>query len=241
MVSNVGYVKKYITNQEWAMKRSEINTIISEAEIFIQKMGFHLPPWAFFSPREWDKKDSREHREIFDNRLGWDVTDMGSGNFNKRGLVLFTIRNGGTGDNLKPYAEKIMVVRENQETALHYHNDKVEDIINRGGGVLVLELFSSRGKHELDDAPVTVIIDGVLKTFEAGEKVLLHPGESITIRRGVFHRFYAAEGTGSVLAGEVSSVNDDDTDNYFYESLPRYPGIEEDEAPGRLLCTEYPR
>jgi D-lyxose ketol-isomerase len=38
----------------------------------------------------------------------------------------------------------------------------------------------------------------------------------------------------------VSTVNDDAHDNRFLEELPRFPGIEEDAAPVRLLCTEYP-
>lgn len=221
------------------MKRSEINRIILNAEAFFKEMNFSLPSWGHLSPEEWKLIDSQSCREIVETRLGWDVTDMGSGNFSKRGLVLFTIRNGGLGKTKKSYAEKIMVVQENQETALHYHKDKVEDIINRGGGCLVLELYNSKGSHDLDDSLVTVSIDGVVKTYNAGEKVYLNPGESICILQGVFHRFYGQEGSGPVLTGEVSSINDDDTDNYFYESLPRYPAIEEDEKPQRLLCTEY--
>jgi D-lyxose ketol-isomerase len=221
------------------MKRSDVNQIITQAEKFLESHSFKLPPWAFYKPEDWKGLNRDSHKEILVNHLGWDVTDMGSGDFNRRGLVLFTIRNGGLGENQKPYAEKIMVVKENQETALHFHADKVEDIINRGGGVLVLELFNSDGPHELKEDSVQVIIDGVLKNFEAGERVFLKPGESITLRQGVFHRFYAQEGHGTVLAGEVSAVNDDETDNYFYESLPRYPALEEDETPVRLLCTEY--
>ena len=48
------------------------------------------------------------------------------------------------------------------------------------------------------------------------------------------------EGTGNVLIGEVSQCNDDNTDNRFYEKIGRFPEIEEDEAPYRLLCNEYP-
>ena len=47
-------------------------------------------------------------------------------------------------------------------------------------------------------------------------------------------------GSGPVLLGEVSQCNDDNTDNRFYEKLGRFPAIEEDEAPYRLLCNEYP-
>ena len=34
--------------------------------------------------------------------------------------------------------------------------------------------------------------------------------------------------------------NDDANDNRFYEELGRFPKIEEDEEPYRLLCNEYP-
>lgn len=47
-------------------------------------------------------------------------------------------------------------------------------------------------------------------------------------------------GTGPVLLGEVSMCNDDNTDNRFYEPIGRFPEIEEDEPPYRLLCNEYP-
>ena len=47
--------------------------------------------------------------------------------------------------------------------------------------------------------------------------------------------------TGPVLLGEVSQCNDDANDNRFNPVLEgRFPAIEEDEAPYRLLCTEYP-
>ena len=36
-----------------------------------------------------------------------------------------------------------MIVEENQETPMHFHWSKMEDIINRGGGNLVIELFRS--------------------------------------------------------------------------------------------------
>ena len=38
----------------------------------------------------------------------------------------------------------------------------------------------------------------------------------------------------------VPMCNDDNTDNRFLKPLGRFPTIEEDEAPYRLLCNEYP-
>ena len=74
----------------------------------------------------------------------------------------------------------------------------------------------------------------------------------VTIRNGnqnhpKYKKVYAEkllmlkEGTGDVLIGEVSMCNDDNTDNRFYEEVGRFPEIEEDEAPYRFLCNEYPK
>ncbi|NPV46829.1 MAG: D-lyxose/D-mannose family sugar isomerase [Armatimonadetes bacterium] len=40
--------------------------------------------------------------------------------------------------------------------------------------------------------------------------------------------------------GEVSRVNDDHHGNFFLEPVGRFPGIEADDSPLHLLCTEYP-
>ena len=52
--------------------------------------------------------------------------------------------------------------------------------------------------------------------------------------------FSVEEGSGPVLLGEVSQCNDDNTDNRFNPPVGRFPVIEEDEPPYRLLCNEYP-
>ena len=83
-------------------------------------------------------------------------------------------------------------------------------------------------------------MDGVRHTVPAGARVTLSPGESITLPQGLYHAFWAESGDDAVLAGEVSSVNDDNEDNRFEEKLPRFPEIEEDEPPLHYLCNEYP-
>ena len=68
--------------------------------------------------------------------LGWDITDFGKGEYDRLGLLMFTIRNGSF-DNpkyVKPYAEKLLITEEEQITPYHFHWKKMEDIINRGGG-----------------------------------------------------------------------------------------------------------
>ena len=228
-----------IIEEVQSMKRSEINSRIAEAREFFAEHCFHLPAWAYWNPAEWKgKRTSCE--EVVENMLGWDLTDFGQGRYDQRGLLLFTIRNGKVGRDAKPYAEKIMIVGEDQETPLHYHWHKMEDIINRGGGRLVLELYRANDKDELSNEPVTVKIDGVERTVAAGEKVVLTPGESICLEQKVYHRFYGEKGRGTVLVGEVSQVNDDNEDNRFFEDLGRFPSIEEDEAPLHLLVTDYP-
>ncbi|NLC68815.1 MAG: D-lyxose/D-mannose family sugar isomerase [Clostridiaceae bacterium] len=223
------------------MKRSELNKILKEAVSFLEEMNFSLPPFAFWSPEEWKSKGS-EYNEIRDNMLGWDITDFGSGNFRKVGLLLFTLRNGNlTGKKYsKPYAEKIMVVEEEQVTPLHFHWHKMEDIINRGGGNLLIRLYNSTENGELGDDRVKVSIDGRTYEVEAGSIIRLTPGESICLPPGQYHEFQGEKGIGKVLVGEVSMVNDDKTDNRFYKAVGRFPDIEEDEPPLYLLCTEYP-
>lgn len=220
------------------MKRSEINQIISDAKVFLGEWKFLLPPWAYWSLSDW-QQHKESTTEVMNNMLGWDITDFGSGDFNKRGLFLFTLRNGKLNVDKKPYAEKIMIVRENQETPMHYHWYKMEDIINRGGGNLVIELYNSTPDSQFADTDVNCKKDGVNVVVPPGGKVILTPGESITFEPGIYHRFYGEEGKGTVLVGEVSMVNDDATDNCFYEPVGRFPSVEEDVEPLHLLVSDY--
>jgi D-lyxose ketol-isomerase len=203
-------------------------------------MKFKLPRWAHWSPAEW-KGQGEACREVVENMLGWDLTDFGGGDFAKRGLLLFTVRNGRYGVDKKPYAEKIMIALEEQETPLHFHWSKMEDIINRGGGNLVLELYTATEDEDLSDKDFTVQVDGVTKSVKAGGQVTLEPGDSICLEPYCYHRFWGEPGKGKVLVGEVSMVNDDGNDNRFHETVGRFPEIEEDEEPYRLLASDYGR
>ena len=225
------------------MNRSEINAIMRDADAFLRHHQFHLPPFAYWSPEDWAAKGD-EVREIVERRLGWDITDFGSGDYAHTGLFVFTIRNG-LASNLKTgagklYAEKILVVGVDQVTPLHYHWTKVEDIINRGGGTLAIQLYNGNADGSLQpDTDVTVNIDGVTRIVKAGGKVSLEPGESITLMPYCYHKFW---GEGSrVLVGEVSLVNDDNIDNCFHERVGRFPNIVEDEPPWHLLVNDYER
>lgn len=222
------------------MKRSEINQNIALAKELMETYRFKLPRWAYWSPADW-KKAGPEAREVRECMLGWDITDFGLGDFEKQGLTLFTVRNGNLArsGNEKTYAEKIMMVKVKQITPMHFHWAKMEDIINRGGGELVIQLYNSTPDEQLDKkSDVKVSIDGIEHTVKAGDTVRLQPGDSITLTRGMYHKFWA-EG-GNCLVGEVSMTNDDTKDNRFHEPLGRFPRIEEDEPPVHLLCNEYP-
>lgn len=220
------------------MKRSVINAYLKEARSFFKEQNFALPPWADWTVADW-QNTTKNCEAIIQGGLGWDLTDFGSEDYENRGLMLFTVRNGNPREPEKTYAEKIMVVGENQETPQHFHWDKTEDIINRGGGNLVIELWNSDTEEKILETPVSVMVDGIPRTVPAGKPIVLNSGESITLSTGLYHRFYGEAGKGRVLVGEVSKTNDDAADNRFYDAPGRFPAIEEDEEPWRLLVGDY--
>ena len=220
------------------MKRSEINQHIQSAIDFYNERSFYLPPWAFWKPGDWKGK-YESCSEIIDHQLGWDITDFGTEDFHNYGLILFTIRNGIIGKPDKNFCEKIMIVEEGQITPMHFHWSKTEDIINRGGGNLAMELYKADKSEKLTDDDFTVSTDGTVRHFRPGDKLVLEPGESVTFPPYLAHRFYGEQGKGKVLVGEVSSVNDDNTDNCFVDGVGRFPSIVEDEAPLHLLVSDY--
>lgn len=223
------------------MKRSRINGIVAEADEMIRAHGFHLPPFAHWSPDDFARR-KQEARHVIDSRCGWDITDYGAGRFDEMGLSLFTLRNGRQSDLNRGrgmcYAEKLLISRQDQLSPMHRHVVKAEDIINRGGATLVIELFGSDENGDFaDDRGGIVSCDGIVRTFVAGEKLKLAPGESITLMPGDWHAFWG-EG-GDVLIGEISTVNDDASDNIFREPIGRFSSIQEDEPAKHLLVSDY--
>lgn len=221
------------------MHRSEVNRIIRAADAFMSRHGVHLPPFARWTPEEMRSPKAQAIRA---RGLGWDVTDYGQGRFDDLGLFLFTTRNGLLSDldasRGEVYAEKIMISRRDQLSPMHRHVVKTEDIINAGGGDLVLELFACATDGSLDrDRPVRVPSDGVLVELAPGAHLRLSPGQSVTLRPDTWHAFWA-EG-GDCLIREVSTVNDDRTDNIFADEIGRFSDVKEDEAPLHLLVSDY--
>ena len=223
------------------MKRSRINDIIAESDAFMRAFGFVMPPFAYWSPDEFKvRKD--DAKNVIDARCGWDITDYGAGHYDTMGLFLFTLRNGRLADLKRGggmcYAEKLLISKQDQLSPMHTHVLKAEDIINRGGATLVVELFGSDPKGQFaGDQGGTVHCDGIRRDFGPGEKLRLAPGESVTLMPGDWHAFWG-DG-GDVLIGEVSTVNDDETDNIFREPIGRFANIEEDVEPSHLLVSDY--
>ena len=223
------------------MLRSEINAIIKDMERLAAMHNFYLPPFCSWSPEAWESK-GQEYDEIRDNKLGWDITDYGIENFPLCGAAFITLRNGNRSNPkyLKTYSEKLLMLKEGQFLPFHFHWAKTEDIINRGGGIVVVTVYNEDGTGELADSDVSVSCDGRALVVPAGTKINLEPGESVTIAPRVFHKLTVLVGAGDVLISDVSGCNDDDEDIRFYEKIGRFPKIEEDEPPYRLLCNEYP-
>lgn len=224
------------------MKRSRINDIMRAADDLIRQHGFVLPPFAHWSPEEFRMRS--DIGAIIEARCGWDITDYGQGRFDELGLFLFTLRNGRLADLQRGggmcYAEKLLISRQDQISPMHTHVIKAEDIINRGGATMVIELFGSDDQGRFaEDRGGMVRCDGIERAFRPGEKLKFAPGESVTLMPGDWHAFWG-EG-GDVLIGEVSTVNDDMTDNIFREPIGRFAEIEEDEAPWHLLVSDYDR
>ena len=224
------------------MKRSEIEAAIGHAKTLLARHCIQLPAFG-----NWPLETWRAHRDELDTVIrtmrGWDVTDFGRGDFARIGATLFTLRNGVLGTDIGcPYAEKLIVMREGQILPMHFHYAKTEDIINRGGGVLLITVYNSNPDESVDPTgDVTYEGDGFRQTVPAGTAVEILPGNSMTIRPGMYHLFSVKPGSGDVICGEVSAVNDDNIDNHFAETSERFMTVEEDVEITVPLVNEYER
>jgi len=154
----------------------------------------------------------------------WDVTDFGLGDFNAYGLVLVNLT------EQPEYCEKIMYAKKGQITIRHFHKVKKEDIICRSGR-LAIRLFSEKSL-------IRVQVNGREEEIPTGEVLILEQGWRITLEPGTEHEFWAD--SEYTLIGEVSSANDDVSDNYFYNpDVGRFSEIEEDEAAFVRLVNEH--
>lgn len=229
------------------MHRSTVNRTIETAKEVFAALGCRLPPFAFWTVDDWRQR-GHEADEIRGAMLGWDVTDFGLGDFPRYGRTLFTLRNGSPRfPSGKDYAEKLILDPEEQKPPLHFHRHKMEDIINRGGGNLLVRLFKATPEGTCADERFTMQVDGVTRELRAGDLVRLEPGQSLCIPPRTIHQFWGEPGTGLrvgaaryTVSGEVSRVCDDWNDNCWLERCERYCRIEEDEPRRHYLVHEYP-
>lgn len=224
------------------MRRSQINYAIDKAHAIAETFRVCLPEFAFFTADAWRKQPLEEWCEVLDLQLGWDITDFGRGDFGKIGLTLLTLRNGTLNSSAypKPYAEKMLQIQQEQQTPWHFHTHKMEDILNRGGGDLCMQLGWATDEALFDERrTVEVSVDGRRRTFKPGETLVLKPGQGVCLPPRLYHRFWAEK--AFVLGWEISMVNNDKRDNHFLEPGRRFPAIEEDEPVKWLLCNEYDR
>lgn len=231
------------------LRRSQVNKSIETFKEVLSRLNIKLPPFAYWTVEDWKRKGA-EAREIRDCMLGWDVTDFGQGNFNQLGRILFTLRNGTSRHQgyKKCYAEKLILDPPGQKPPQHFHRGKMEDIINRGGGTICVQLHASTDGGKRSDQDLTVQVDGVTTPLKAGGIIRLQPGQSICIPPRTIHQFWGEPGTGGVVvggveytvSGEVSSVCDDWNDNFWLEPCDRFCKIEEDEPRRHYLVHEYP-
>ncbi len=231
------------------LTRSVINHSIDRALRVLDNFGIKLPPYAYWTPDQWQQA-GEECDEIRACMLGWDVTDFGSNDFEHIGRTLFTLRNGVNGHEAygKAYAEKIILDPEGQRAPAHFHQSKQEDLINRFGGNLLVEMYKADDDGQRSNEKFNVQIDGQTQTVKPGELIRLAPGQSLCICPRTIHQFwgehgtgYQVDGIGYTVSGEVSSVCDDHNDNFFLDDMCRFPQIVEDEEPRYVLCHEYPK
>ena len=213
------------------MRRSFIDGRIDAMLEFCARQKFALPPYALWSEAQY-RADPAAARRIAEGGLGWNVVEFNPGGFASEGLTLITTRMGdwrnlasGRG---RLYGEKAILAEDGQRTPHHYHVVKTEDILNRGGARFVIELFKVDESGVRTNDRFDVLKDASMLNLAPGDRVILEPGESIVLEPFIAHAFWA-EG-GPVLAGEVSLVNDDSTDNYFLPPPPRAAPIDEDSA-----------
>ena len=151
----------------------------------------------------------------------WDVTGFGLGDFDAYGLVLVNLT------ELPQYCEKIMYARGNQRTPNHAHKGKQEDIICRVG-TLAMQLFACDAQGKCAErGAVQALLDGKEVEYPSGTIVYLQAGQRVTLRPGVYHEFWPL-GDYTII-GEVSTYNDDASDNFFVNpDVGRFEPLKED-------------
>ena len=221
------------------MRRSEIEAIIEKSLAVMGAEGFRLPSFAGWTPAQW-REQAVATKALRAAGLGWNIVEFEKDAFFRSGIAVFTLRMGDYRELSRGggrlYAEKAFVLFESQRVPHHYHRVKTEDLINRGGGVLGVNLV----KVDADGKPlaeaITLERNGIEVSVPADTTLHLEPGESVVLPPGLAHAFI---GVNEVLCGEISLANDDATDNYFLEPLPVPSPILEDVPARHLVLADY--
>ncbi len=225
------------------MLRSEINQIIEDRLKFLKSLGYSLPKEANWDLKKWydywDKEtdNTKQRRE---RRIGWDLTDLGLGDFERYGLLLYTLTNGIIRHGIildQPYSKKYLIVGDGQITPDHYHDSKMEDIVNIGGGDLEIKVKDPYDEDGVIDY-VKIFHNSEWIKYKSGSIITLKKNDRIRLESDHSHEFC---GKGMVLVEENSSVNDDEHDNFFSDTkVKRFQEIDEDEEPRYLLWKDLP-
>lgn len=158
----------------------------------------------------------------------WDVTDFGLGDWQTHCLVLVNLAEE------PEYCEKLMYARAGMTTPSHTHRKKKEDIICRWGGLRV-QLWAN--ELQTSDGNVSVKLNGAPTSIPSGGVVELAAGCRITLFPGTYHAFVPL--TPECIIGEVSTANDDLTDNYFSNpEVGRFSAVQEDEPIKHFLLSD---
>lgn len=162
----------------------------------------------------------RGHHWALPPRPRWDVTDFGLGDWRSHGLVLVNLATE------PEYCEKLMYAREGMVTPCHCHHRKKEDIVCRWGELAVTAWPGPPA--ECEGSAFTLLLDGARQSITAGQTLVLHAGQRVTLPPHVFHEFVPA--SPECILGEVSTANDDQNDNFFLDpDVGRFPRVVEDE------------
>lgn len=173
------------------------------------------------------------HHWALPPRPAWDITDFGLGDFRHHGLTLVNLA-------AQPeYCEKLMYARRGQTTPCHTHAKKKEDIICRAGR-LTLRLWPKKPGTATMPPNLRVQVDGRFRQLRSGRAFTLAAGSRVTLVPGVWHEFFPA--STECIIGEVSTANDDLTDNFFADPrIGRFPELIEDEPAAIRLISESRR
>ena len=171
----------------------------------------------------------RRHHWALPPQPRWDVTDFGLGDWRRHGLVLVNLASEAE------YCEKLMYARIGMVTPCHCHHLKKEDIICRCGE-LSLRAWPAL-PADCGDRSFPLRVNGESRQVRAGETIRLQAGERVTLPPGVYHEFTPT--SDECILGEVSTANDDQSDNFFVDpNVGRFPQVVEDEPRSVRLVSD---